>query len=388
MHIILTSMSQLTAPNASLAAAARSGRLAMRIRSMRHKTQDKVVKPVVEAVRVSGTGIKAVGRVGWGLSVNAAGATIGSGRLGSAIGAWRVAAADGADGTNGPTKKRRPSGGDVQPKITLTEEFHRIVRMLAPAVTPVHVDKAAFNELCHFADVAWLKVSYIRYRARLLGPFPRRQDLRVGTCYIGTPPNFARKFVVSHAWASEAHPSPSGDKMRWIAQQLDQISSEHGGPADDDDCVFFDYCSLPRVCARLDPSASLSLKPRSVCVSLSSADLSASLSERTERFARVCTPCAERGHAVPEAYYTSNNLAVRATQEDRTRFEKRVFVRALTGMTRLYAFHECKVLVVPDAEVVDESAGWGRVNTVPFENRGWVCRRGGSNARASTLLLG
>ena len=53
----------------------------------------------------------------------------------------------------------------------------------------------------------------------------------------GAPPAFARKFVVSHAWASEFHPSPTGQTMRFLAAELDRLN------ADDDDCVFLECVS-------------------------------------------------------------------------------------------------------------------------------------------------
>ena len=213
-------------------------------------------------------------------------------------------------------------------EISFGDSFFKIVRALAPKVAPVRNDAEGFEDLCTFAQIAWLKVSYVRHRASKPGPspFPRRQDLQLGAFYLGAPPSFARKFVVSHAWASERHPSPSGNKMWLIAQQLNALDP----PAADDDCVFLDYCSLPQY-----------------------------------------------GHKVPAAYYTCNGLQERAELEQRTLLEERLFRRALSGMTQLYAFHGsatckgCEVIVIPDHEDVADGDGWGNANGRAYANRGW-----------------
>ena len=99
-------------------------------------------------------------------------------------------------------------------------------------------DRLGFQRFCLHAEICWLKVSYCRYRARKGGPFPRRQDLRAGAYIKGSPPQFARKFVVSHAWASEYHPSPTGHTLKLLAHELDELG------ASDDDVVFLE-CVLP-----------------------------------------------------------------------------------------------------------------------------------------------
>ena len=57
-------------------------------------------------------------------------------------------------------------------------------------------------------------------------------------------------------------------------------------------------------------------------------------------------------------------------QEGRTHAEERCFRRALFEMTRLYAFHECEVVVLPRVET-DLPPGWGTSNTRPYHLRGW-----------------
>ena len=95
-----------------------------------------------------------------------------------------------------------------------------------------------------------MKILPFEYAVRNLGRSPGRMIMSVGGSLlvvllaltaggfvIGAPSDGRRKFVVSHGWESEVHPSPSGGKMRRLADALTVLE------ADDEDLVFFDFCS-------------------------------------------------------------------------------------------------------------------------------------------------
>ena len=59
---------------------------------------------------------------------------------------------------------------------------------------------------------------------------------------------------------------------------------------------------------------------------------------------------------------------------DRTPEEGKAFGYAMWDMGRLYAFHECEVIVLPELDGLNTFPGgdvWGMVNSRPYENRGW-----------------
>lgn len=144
---------------------------------------------------------------------------------------------------------------------------------------------------------------------------------------MGVPPLTLRRYVVSHAWASEHHPSPSGVKLHKLLAVLDADGASDG------DGVFLDYCSLDQR-QRPQPPGS-------------------------------------------------------PPQRARTVGETRRFYLALWEMSRLYAYNECRVVVLPDVEPAAEDADerfsearrrlcgwsrvWGWINDVPYHHRGWCC---------------
>lgn len=92
---------------------------------------------------------------------------------------------------------------------------------------------------------------------------------------------------------------------------------------------------------------------------------------------------------MPDEY--SENTGAPKTQVGRNVHETRQFRFAMCEMSRMYAFSQCEVIVLPthdedekpfdsveitrtvtdnDGNSVDMSA-WGRVNSVPYESRGW-----------------
>ena len=78
---------------------------------------------------------------------------------------------------------------------------------------------------------------------------------------------------------------------------------------------------------------------------------------------------------IPDAYFESTRT--QRPMPDRTPTERRQFGFAMWEMTRLYAFSECAVIIDP---VIDPAKdfpsgvdAWGRVNTLPYGERGWCC---------------
>ena len=92
---------------------------------------------------------------------------------------------------------------------------------------------------------------------------------------------------------------------------------------------------------------------------------------------------------MPDEY--SENTGAPKPQIDRNVHETRQFRFAMCEMSRMYAFSQCEVIVLPthdsegkpfdsveitervtdnDGKPVDLSK-WGRVNSVPYESRGW-----------------
>lgn len=117
-------------------------------------------------------------------------------------------------------------------------------------------DQTGFEQYCTMACIAWLKVATVKRFAQRPGPFPRRQELPAGSFVVGAPPRARRKFVVSHGWESEVHPSPSGRQM----QQLAEVLSTSG--AHDDDCVFFEHVAGTRTLRSRRCSGSVRVRTR------------------------------------------------------------------------------------------------------------------------------
>ena len=169
------------------------------------------------------------------------------------------------------------------------------------------------------AQLAWVKVSFIRRQQFIKGPFPRRQDLKDSDVVVGRPPLGRRLYCLSHQWDSEFHPNPSGDKMRRLAIILDRLQ------ADDNDLLFVDFCSLPQV-----------------------------------------------GRDVPDDYFLENDLMM-DRQAERSHDETDRFRFCMWEMSRLYGFHECHVIVLPQSsrDFPGGENAWGRVSNDPYHNRGW-----------------
>ena len=212
--------------------------------------------------------------------------------------------------------------------FSTTAEYETSLRLLKASLSkmlPVASDLHGFKAVVREAKVAFLRPGYIRLLARRHGPFPRRQDLKSEGLYDGVLPP-GRIFSVSHGWSSEMHPSPSGQTLRLLVAKLDEL-----GAHDEDDGVFLDYCSLP-----------------------------------------------QKAHNVPSDYTKTTGAPM--VQADRNVQETRQFRFAMFEMSRLYAFFKCEVIVIPELDSVaithkTQEGGamsvWGRVNSNPYENRGW-----------------
>ena len=227
--------------------------------------------------------------------------------------------------------------GGIRDKHAVSQLFKETFRKFEPAPT----DALGFANFCEAGNIAWLLVRYVKAEARRGGPFPRRQELPPGSFIVGAPPRGRRKFVVSHGWEAEVHPSPSGEKMARLASAL--VTLEAG----DDDLVFLDFCSNTQE-AKLGRYY-----------------------QQDEPFA----PSPARS-ATADAYFERNDVAF---VRSRSPAEKSSFSFAMWDMGRLYAYEECEVIVLPtlehDAAKLNASfpggAVWGMPNTRAYEKRGW-----------------
>ena len=116
--------------------------------------------------------------------------------------------------------------GPVDDFDAISEALDDCVRLL----TPVPSDDVGFRIFCTEANIAWLTISYAKELGAQGGPCPRRQELDLSRVVIGRVPA-GRKFVVSHAWDSAFHISPSGFKLSRLKAALEQLG------ADDDPTV-------------------------------------------------------------------------------------------------------------------------------------------------------
>ena len=204
---------------------------------------------------------------------------------------------------------------------------------------PVPLDALGFRCFCERAQIAWLRVRLVREWAKASGPFPRRQELPYHGFIVGAPPQDRRKFVASHGWETEVHPSPSGGKMSRLADALEKLRAE------DEDFVFLDFCSNSQA-----------------------AKMGKHYAENDP------WPGAPARNATAPAYFAANGVS--APLADRTAAEKAAFGYAMWDMGRLYSFKECEVIVLPELDLIDTFPGgdvWGIVNDRPYRNRGWCC---------------
>lgn len=241
-----------------------------------------------------------------------------------------------------PLRMRYPAkvfaGLEVNSKSAGHKVANAKVKSALECMTPVPTDKIGFDKYCQAAQLAWLTVGYVRALAAKPGPFPRHQELPPGSHIVGVPPRGRRKFVVSHGWESEAHPSPGGGQMVSLASMLNLLG------AMDDDVVFYDYCAYPQAtkvgCMLVGDSSS---PPR---------------------------------NALAPAYFEYNKIAFapqRAGEE-----VKRCKI-AMWDLNRVYAFEECEVIVIAvppldaDQMIATFPGGntWGRPTTTPYQMRGW-----------------
>ena len=146
------------------------------------------------------------------------------------------------------------------------------------------------------------------------------------------------------------HPSPSGGKMLRLADALLTLK------AADDDLVFFDFCSnsqaakMGRIWQKDEPWPGAPLRDG------------------------TCGP-----------YFEANGVSFPLA--DRTREQTKAFGYAMWDMGRLYAFHECEVIVLPELDSLNFPGGdvWGMINSRPYQNRGWCCAEFGIARYCGTI---
>ena len=209
------------------------------------------------------------------------------------------------------------------------------IRGTIAMMKPVRSDEIGFKVFCMNAGIAWPKVGYLRELVSRGGPFPRRQDLPTGRYTVGAPAG--RKFVVSHGWEAEIHPSPSGSKLVLLAEVLTRLGAK------DEDHVFFDYLSVPQGARCLSDDAYYRLN----------------------------------GGTPPVVEYDTTWYL----QAGRNPDETLGFKFAMWDMGRLYAYDECEVIVLPRPHPTDGApvcfpggpGKWGRVKETAYEQSGWCC---------------
>ena len=207
-------------------------------------------------------------------------------------------------------------------------------------------DSIGFELFCNVGNIAWLTVEYVhamaeQSRAQGTFPFPRRQELQPGRYIVGAPPRGCRKFVVSHGWETEVHPSPSGRKMIRLSEVLRTLEA---GPSD---VVFFDFCSNPQ-------------EAKMGCMYAAGTPFEG----------------APARSAAADAYFDANAVT---HLRGRSAAEAKAFSFAMWDMGRLYAYQECEVIVLPELDGPDSfpkpnSAAphvWGLINQRAYERRGW-----------------
>jgi len=144
-----------------------------------------------------------------------------------------------------PVNRIREGCHSGQLRITNISDLEGIIlpaltRSIASMV-PVGGDSPGFAAFCVNSRVAWIKVGFVRRFTKMLRAdvperviiFPRRQELPRGEFYEGVPPRGSRRFVVSHPWACEYHPTPSAERIRRLVRVLDTVGAQ------DTDGVFF-----------------------------------------------------------------------------------------------------------------------------------------------------
>jgi hypothetical protein len=114
--------------------------------------------------------------------------------------------------------------------IRVTSKLETIIRALKPVAT----DAVGFGVLLEEAHLTWLRVSYVRELAGRAGPCPRNQELDPAGIIVGRRPK-GRMFAVSHGWDAQLHISPTNDKLRRLAAQLDLLDAHA-----DEDAVFLE----------------------------------------------------------------------------------------------------------------------------------------------------
>ena len=118
------------------------------------------------------------------------------------------------------------------------EHISGVLEHVTRKLKPVATDEDGFKIYLEEAQIAWLRVPYLKKLAEWGGPCPRRQDLDPSGIIVGRMPT-GRKASVSHGWDATFHISPSGEKLKHLVEELDQL-----GIGGEEDGVFIDYTGL------------------------------------------------------------------------------------------------------------------------------------------------
>ena len=174
-------------------------------------------------------------------------------------------------------------------------------RCSTSTLSPREAGRALGVKTCPLGHTAWVRQPEKSPPRRRV---PLRRPQSMHRLLSGAPPKGTRKFSLSYTWASSFHPSPSGRKLKELSDALHRLG------ASGRDVVFVDYLSLPQ----------------------------------------------SAREAMPAEYFSANELP-KAPMMDRTFAERRQFGFALSEMTRLYVFRECKVIVLPRCESPSQFPG-------------------------------
>ena len=191
-------------------------------------------------------------------------------------------------------------------------------------------DHVGFEFSCDHAQIGWVAVRFVREWVHTMphaSPFPRRQELPRGSYHVGAPPRGVRCYVLSHAWASSNHPSPSGSKYRLVTQALDADG------AADEDVIFLEcVCMHMHACMHANPD------PDPV-----NPDPDPDPDPDPNSYASLFQPGRLKRSEPPLAW---------APQREWTEAERQLFIHATSEISGLYSFKGCRVIVLPQLERV------------------------------------
>ena len=136
------------------------------------------------------------------------------------------------------------------------EDIAQTLDNVVRSINPVSIDSLGFEVFCEEAQIAWLRISYVKKLATRSGPCPRRQEVDPNGIIVGRVPK-GKKFVLSHCWAAEAHIDPTGMKLARVFEELQGLRASEED--EDEDALFIDVREPPRPTLRFRAHTLLTL---------------------------------------------------------------------------------------------------------------------------------